>query len=676
MNHVLRLQPGRLESIFDVRICRTQKIIHHVKAVQKVEHAGLDDGWEVEVTSPAITSGVSAKIAVKGSKSQKKNISGTRSPKEEKKTKAGRTRSPFMDVTSEEGILGLTLLQQKLKRAEEGKSGGLTFEDTRNLINDMPQIARKAAAKKQGVLGYAPAPPKKKKAVVYEDDDGNTWEETEDEDVTDKPSFELNLMDEDMEYVEYDRKGNVISRTAPGEFKATEEEMAKAAGISSSTGVDEIDDEELDELDDEDDFDFSDDTSGDAWKAVATVANASQGLQLESEYDDDGFLTGGRQVSGKKASASQTALPDAEAVIVVKGGKKISSQARKDALEVEAMLGDTGVEGMGGMLDDDEQQDWGLEELGLDAAPKDKQLSLMQVLGVTKGKGSKGRPLGVDEELGVTVTWGGSASSSATDLEEQERLLLRMFKPHKVAKLMAHQKAALQEAEALRRGGSARGNAARTQKSLRIVGGAASGKLLLSSQGPQTRPMMEKVRQAIFNMLQSQAGTVNCLPAEARWLDLFAGTGSVGLEALSRGCREAHFVEMDPWTTRNVLGKNITACSFQRQSIVHTIKAEDFLRKAISVPRFAGGAFDFISMCPPYLLVSYPELFQLLGRTGLLHPRTILFVEYPRQLSDQIPETVGELVQVRNRKYGRTLVVVYGPATMAGDQGESFNEDY
>jgi 16S rRNA G966 N2-methylase RsmD len=81
-------------------------------------------------------------------------------------------------------------------------------------------------------------------------------------------------------------------------------------------------------------------------------------------------------------------------------------------------------------------------------------------------------------------------------------------------------------------------------------------------------------------------------------------------------------------------------------------------------------------MCPPYLLVSYPELFQLIGRSGLLHQRTILFVEYPRQLSAQIPETVGELVRVKNRKYGRTLVAVYGPATMSEDQGESLNEDY
>lgn len=70
--------------------------------------------------------------------------------------------------------------------------------------------------------------------------------------------------------------------------------------------------------------------------------------------------------------------------------------------------------------------------------------------------------------------------------------------------------------------------------------------------------------------------------------------------------------------------------------------------RAQSVPRFAGGAFDFISMCPPYLLVSYPELFKLLEGSPLLHDRTILFVEYPRQLMSEIPDTLGALSKVRS----------------------------
>ena len=60
------------------------------------------------------------------------------------------------------------------------------------------------------------------------------------------------------------------------------------------------------------------------------------------------------------------------------------------------------------------------------------------------------------------------------------------------------------------------------------------------------------MRQAIFNMIQAQAGSGGGLPPHARWLDFFAGTGSVGLEALSRGCRECHFIELDSWVCRKV----------------------------------------------------------------------------------------------------------------------------
>lgn len=202
---------------------------------------------------------------------------------------------------------------------------------------------------------------------------------------------------------------------------------------------------------------------------------------------------------------------------------------------------------------------------------------------------------------------------------------------------------------------------------LRIVGGTAAGQKLLSSKGPQTRPMMEKVRQAMFNMLISQAGTVNVLPPTSRWLDLFAGTGSVGLEALSRGAKECHFVEMDPWVIKRVLGKNISACGFSRQATCHTTKAEEFLRKAIELPRFAGGPFDFISCCPPYLLVSYPEIFQLLDKSPLIHPGSVLFVEFPKQLQQEVPDKVGPLVRVRDRKYGRTWVAVYAGADSLTD---------
>jgi 16S rRNA (guanine(966)-N(2))-methyltransferase RsmD len=211
----------------------------------------------------------------------------------------------------------------------------------------------------------------------------------------------------------------------------------------------------------------------------------------------------------------------------------------------------------------------------------------------------------------------------------------------------------------------------RLHRQLKIIAGSAANRRLVSSRGAQTRPMMEKVRAAVFDMVQSQAGSVGGLPPGSRWLDLFAGTGSVGLEALSRGAGEAHFVELDPWVHRRVLAVNIEACGFAHAATRHTARAEDFLRRAAAAPRVAGGAFDFVSVCPPYLLVSYPELYDLLGSSGLLHERSVAFVEYPKQLSQHIRPTLGPLVRVRDRCYGRTYIAIYagGGARDGGDDG-------
>jgi hypothetical protein len=68
------------------------------------------------------------------------------------------------------------------------------------------------------------------------------------------------------------------------------------------------------------------------------------------------------------------------------------------------------------------------------------------------------------------------------------------------------------------------------------------------------------------------------------------------------------------------------------------------------------------SVCPPYLLVSYEEIFELLEGSPLLHARSFLFVEYPQSLQSVIPDTLGPLALLRDRKYGRTLLAIYGPA--------------
>lgn len=138
--------------------------------------------------------------------------------------------------------------------------------------------------------------------------------------------------------------------------------------------------------------------------------------------------------------------------------------------------------------------------------------------------------------------------------------------------------------------------------------------------------------------------------------------GAVGLEGLSRGCEQAHFVEMDEWVVNKCLSANVNSTGFKAQTVVHTDTVEDFLRRSAQSAAFAGGAFDFISVTPPYMLVSYPELFQLLAQSPLLHAGSVVMVEYAKQNKEDIADALGPLHLVKDRKYGRTYMAVYAAA--------------
>ncbi|KAK3235943.1 hypothetical protein CYMTET_53894 [Cymbomonas tetramitiformis] len=154
-------------------------------------------------------------------------------------------------------------------------------------------------------------------------------------------------------------------------------------------------------------------------------------------------------------------------------------------------------------------------------------------------------------------------------------------------------------------------------KKLRIISGKSGGLKLLSPTDENVRPMMEMVRGAVFSMLQAYAGTSSVMPKNTRWLDLFSGTGSIGLEAVSRGCSEAHFVEADPWVISNCLHPNIKACGVEGTTTVHTSYVEALLSRAADFPEVLGGQFDFISVTPPYEKV-HPCLLGTFYSDGLL----------------------------------------------------------
>jgi 16S rRNA (guanine(966)-N(2))-methyltransferase RsmD len=206
------------------------------------------------------------------------------------------------------------------------------------------------------------------------------------------------------------------------------------------------------------------------------------------------------------------------------------------------------------------------------------------------------------------------------------------------------------------------GEEKKTHKRLQIVAGKHSRRVILTPSGMNTRPMMGVVRGATFDMILSLVGSRSNVqfPENSRWLDLFAGTGAIGLEALSRGCVDAHFVEMDEWTVKNVTRVNIKTLKEDNNAVAHCASVETFLQRHSKSASGAGGSFNFISFCPPYEKVSYPELLLTLDNSPLVSDDAVVLVEYASGQRDEIKASIGKrLRRVRNRRYGRTFVALY-----------------
>lgn len=199
-----------------------------------------------------------------------------------------------------------------------------------------------------------------------------------------------------------------------------------------------------------------------------------------------------------------------------------------------------------------------------------------------------------------------------------------------------------------------------THKSLTISSGDFKGLYLKSPTDSKVRPMMAKVRGAVFSMILARIG-LSRFPSESTWLDLFAGTGSVGIEALSRGCRSCDFVELDDWTSSEVLRSNVDELDLHDRCSIHTESVHTYLKRHSRVAEFGeASAFDFVSVCPPYN-VSFESLMEELARSKVLSETTFMFVEYPSEQSEGIHPSCGPLTCIKKKKFGRTILALFGP---------------
>ena len=185
---------------------------------------------------------------------------------------------------------------------------------------------------------------------------------------------------------------------------------------------------------------------------------------------------------------------------------------------------------------------------------------------------------------------------------------------------------------------------------MRVISGTARGTILKTPDGMTTRPTADRVKEAVFSILQFD------LPG-AKVLDLFGGTGQLGIEALSRGAAHCVFVDGNK-APCNLIRENLRRTKFSDSA---TVICSDYLLFL----RSCREKFDIILLDPPYAEVFLENSIKLISEIDILQSGGIIVAERPfnKVLSDRI----GDLVRSKDYKYGKTLISIYRK-----DRGEEF----
>lgn len=183
---------------------------------------------------------------------------------------------------------------------------------------------------------------------------------------------------------------------------------------------------------------------------------------------------------------------------------------------------------------------------------------------------------------------------------------------------------------------------------MRISGGSAKGRVIKAPKGVDLRPSEERVRQALFNILAP-------VLQGSDFLDLFCGSGAVGLEALSRGAASATFVDVETRCLDNVR-LHAQAFGFPEEAVkTQRFKLPDGLPRLAA----AGQLYDFVFLDPPYATPEGEAALRALGDLVILKPGggSRLIFEHPKKLAP--PENLGRLARGRRYDYGNSMLSFY-----------------
>jgi len=181
----------------------------------------------------------------------------------------------------------------------------------------------------------------------------------------------------------------------------------------------------------------------------------------------------------------------------------------------------------------------------------------------------------------------------------------------------------------------------------RIVAGLCKGIPLLAPEGLETRPTADRVKEALFSILQTRI-------LDASFLDLFSGSGQIGLEAVSRGAKKAVLIESSE-KSQEIIRKNIEKTKLSQNVL---LLGSDVFRGLKELGK-KKEVFDIIYMDPPYDDVRrhLEKAARIIKENGLLKPDGILIAEH--RAEDTLDQNVINLTLYRSCKYGTTMITFY-----------------
>lgn len=178
---------------------------------------------------------------------------------------------------------------------------------------------------------------------------------------------------------------------------------------------------------------------------------------------------------------------------------------------------------------------------------------------------------------------------------------------------------------------------------MRVISGSARGLKLKTIENDSTRPTKDMVKEALFSIIMDKV-------SDAVVLDLFSGSGAIGIEALSRGAKMAYFNDLNKECIK-VIQENLSKAKFTEKAVIYNLTYIDMLNKVKDV------SFDIIYIDPPYNTSMGLEAIKTISTYNLLKTNGVLV--YETDETEAIPEIIDNFEKFKCKKYGRNILNFY-----------------